>query len=190
MRKLSFLLCFIWMSFIFYMSSQNSTVSNDKSYTILNTVKQEYKKGKEILSSEPSIKVKGKGNTAGSVSNYTLPAGKNIKTNKLTARDAKLNLFIRKNAHVFLYLVLAALVSNVFFTYNYKGKSALIYIMFITLWYAVLDEFHQNFTGRASLVSDVLIDFCGSLIGIGVFYLFYYKIFLKIRRKKYLQINR
>jgi len=172
------------MSFIFYMSSQNSAVSNDKSYTILNTVKQEYKKGKEILNTEPSSKGKNKGNIAGSVSKGNLPVGKNIKTIKPTVRDEKLNLFIRKNAHVFLYLILAVLVSNAFFTYKYKGKSSLIYIVFICLLYAVLDEFHQSFTiGRSSLVSDVVIDFCGSLMGMGVFYYIYYKIFLRISQK-------
>jgi len=173
------------MSFIFYMSSQNSAVSNDKSYTILKTVKQEYKKGKAILNADPSSNGKNKGNIARSVSKGDLPVGKNNKTNKPTARDAKLNLFIRKNAHVFLYLILAVLVSKAFFVYKYKGKNALIYIMFICLLYAVLDEFHQSFTiGRSSLVSDVLIDFSGSLIGIAVFYYIYYKVFMKFRQKR------
>jgi len=172
------------MYLIFYMSSQNSAVSNDKSYAILKNVKQEYKKGKAILNAEPSSKGKNKGNIVRNASNGDMPTGKNIKTNKPTARDAKLNLFIRKNAHVFLYLILAVLVSIAFFAHKYKGKSPLIYIMFICLLYAALDEFHQSFTGRASLVSDVLIDFSGSLIGIAVFYYIYYKIFLRISQKR------
>ncbi|MCH5138771.1 VanZ family protein, partial [Clostridiaceae bacterium UIB06] len=37
---------------------------------------------------------------------------------------------------------------------------------------------HQSFVpGRTSLVSDVLIDFSGSIIGIAMFYLFYYKLY-------------
>jgi len=185
MKKLSILLCLIWISFIFYMSSENSTISNDKSYTILNTVKQEYKKGKTIFNAETSSKGKNEGNIDRNTSTATLAARQNIKTNKPTARDAKLNLFIRKNAHVFLYLVLAILVSNALLNYNLKGKYALVYIMFICLLYAVLDEFHQSFTmGRSSLVRDVLIDFCGSLIGIAIFYFIYYKVFLRIMWKR------
>jgi len=46
-------------------------------------------------------------------------------------------------------------------------------------------NFIQTFVpGRTSLVSDVLIDFTGSLIGMGLFYLAYYKIYAKRLIKK------
>ena len=178
MKKLSIILCLIWMSLIFYMSSQNGTVSNDKSYTILKAVKEEYKKGKALIKDETGSKTENIKNMPVKAS-IGASAVKSIKANELTGRDKKLNVFIRKNAHIFLYLVLAALVSNALFTYNYRGKSALVYIMFLCLLYAVLDEFHQRFTGRSSLVSDVLIDFSGSLLGMALFYLAYYKIYRK-----------
>jgi len=58
----------------------------------------------------------------------------------------------------------------------------------ICLLYAVTDEFHQMFvSGINSLVSDVLTDFAGSLIGIGVFYLVYYKIYDRHKNKSKIQ---
>lgn len=91
-----------------------------------------------------------------------------------------LDHIVRKNAHAFEYIVLAILVSAALFTYNLKGKAALIYIMFICLFYSVTDELHQSFVpGRTSLVSDVLIDFLGAIIGLGIYYLFYYQMYQK-----------
>ena len=87
---------------------------------------------------------------------------------------------LRKNAHAFEYALLAVIVSNLLFMVGLKGKNALTTIMFICLLFAVGDEFHQLFVpGRTSLVSDVLIDFSGSLVGIGLFYFGYYKIYIK-----------
>ncbi|MFW2488460.1 VanZ family protein [Clostridium chromiireducens] len=103
----------------------------------------------------------------------------------------KLNYIVRKNAHAFEYIVLAFMVSNALFAFNKRGKKVGVYILFICLFYAVIDEFHQYFVpGRGSLVSDVLIDFGGSLIGVTFFYLAYYKIYRKyaISRKESLKI--
>ena len=65
-------------------------------------------------------------------------------------------------------------------SYGMRGRDAIIYILFISLFYAVTDEFHQLFVeGRGSLVSDVLIDFGGSLVGLGSYYLFKFKLLNK-----------
>ncbi|GKU27239.1 hypothetical protein CFOLD11_40660 [Clostridium folliculivorans] len=97
---------------------------------------------------------------------------------KVSSNAAKLDYIVRKSAHTFEYIVLAVLVSASFFAFDKKGKQYLIYILFSCLFFAVTDEFHQSFVpSRTSLVSDVFIDFGGSLIGIFLFYLFYYKIF-------------
>jgi VanZ family protein len=98
---------------------------------------------------------------------------------------SKVDNIIRKNAHAFEYIVLAVLVGIILFSLSMKGKGAIIYILFICLFYAVLDEYHQSFVqGRGSLVGDVLIDFSGSLIGILIYYLFYYGVY-QTHRKKY-----
>lgn len=85
---------------------------------------------------------------------------------------SKLDFFVRKNSHGFMYMVLAILVGSSFFSYNKRGA---VYI--VCLFYAVTDVFYQPFVaGRISLVSDVLVDFTGSIIGLVVFYIIYYKI--------------
>ncbi|MBC2580178.1 VanZ family protein [Clostridium sp. DJ247] len=159
MKKLFLtMLCIMWMVLIFYNSSNNGKTSNERSYHFLNDIRSEYKNEPKLLNSK-------------------LPSNN---------REERLNLVIRKNAHAFEYLVLALLVSSAFFSFSFKGRGAVIYIMFICLFYAVTDEFHQMFVpGRTSLVSDVLIDFTGSLIGIFIFYFLYYKV---IRGKHYSKV--
>lgn len=158
MKKiLIFLVCVLWFAFIFYNSTKPGDVSNAKSYSILNKIRTEYRK---------------------------LDGSEKQQYNALpqNAKEEKLNLIIRKNAHAFEYCVLAIIVSTILFQLKLKGKGAIIYIMFICLLYAVLDEFHQIYVpGRTSSVRDVLIDFAGALIGMVLYYLIYYKFF---NRKK------
>lgn len=165
MKKVVILLCFLWMGFIFYMSSNNGVISHEQSNIVVNIIEntqsklQSNSESKAASSNQP--KVSKSGNKA------------NVKQVKLDSLDH----IIRKNAHGFMYMVLALLVSSTLFTFNKKGKGAIVYILFICLFYAVTDEFHQSFVpGRTSLISDVLVDFCGALMGLIVFYLFYYKL--------------
>jgi len=98
----------------------------------------------------------------------------------LNNKKIRLEVIVRKNAHAFEYTVLAFLVSASFFSFEKRGRGIIIYILFICLFYAVTDEFHQSFvSGRTSRASDVLIDFGGSLIGMLLFYLAYYKLLVK-----------
>lgn len=39
-------------------------------------------------------------------------------------------------------------------------------VLFLSLTVAVIDEFIQSFTGRGSMVADVILDFAGALFGI------------------------
>jgi VanZ family protein len=161
MKKLSIILCVIFMGFIFYMSSKTGTESNEKSFAVVNAVKQEYK---AIQNSEKNASNKS-----------SLP---------VTQKEKKINLFLRKNAHALEYLILALLVCNAFFSNKHKGKGIIIYILFICLFYAVTDEFHQLFVaGRTARISDVLIDFSGSLVGMGIYYFVYYVCYNKYRAK-------
>jgi VanZ family protein len=87
---------------------------------------------------------------------------------------------VRKNAHVFEYIVLSFLISGLFFSFYKKGSAAIIYIFFICLLFSVLDEYHQSFVpGRTPLITDILIDFTSSLFGTGLFYLIYYNLYKK-----------
>jgi VanZ family protein len=106
---------------------------------------------------------------------------------KTTIKDLKVtdtDNFIRKNAHAFEYIVLSILISLLLFTFNKKGKATIIYILFICLLIAVLDEFYQSFIpGRSSSVRDVLIDFAGSLLGMGIFNISYFLFFSRVNNK-------
>ena len=162
LKKLGIVLCILAMGFIFYNSSRSGSLSNLRSYGIVQSLR------------DVKYDVEGKTNST-KLKQGALP---------LSSRDEKINLVIRKNAHAFEYCLLAVIVSNLLFIVGLKGKNALTTIMFICLLFAVGDEFHQLFVpGRTSLVSDVLIDFAGSLIGIGLFYFSYYKIYKRNTNK-------
>ena len=164
LKKLSVIIVLLWMAVIFYNSSNNYVVSNEKSFGVLNILRD----GKNI--------VLDKDNKAG-VNNNDSKLSKSENQLHQTVKEENWNIFIRKNAHAFEYIILAILVSNMLILHGMRGRDAIIYIMFISLLYAVTDEYHQLFVqGRGSLVSDVLIDFGGSLVGLGIYYLFKFEI--------------
>lgn len=185
-KVLSVILCVLWMGFIFYNSSNNGIVSNKKSYNILNDLKNEYHSfihDKKILNSKKSANIEKSSNGNAKLNNKVELSGKANKS--VSRKEKKFNTIIRKNAHAFEYCVLSILISCLLFSFNLKGKNAIIYVMFLCLFYAVTDEFHQVFIpGRGSSVIDVLIDFAGSMLGILIFYIIYYKIYLRVHRKR------
>ncbi|MBE6048860.1 MAG: teicoplanin resistance protein VanZ [Clostridium sp.] len=174
MKKfLSVLLCILWMGFIYYNSSQSGTLSDqvtykvvDKFITIVDHIQEKQSSDIKVYTSPKSLK----NNLADSIAN----------------KDRfSLNIFLRKGAHVAEFFILAILLCNAFFVYGFKGKSCIIYILFIVLFYAVLDEFHQIYiVERSSSVKDVLIDFIGGIIGVILYYLIYYirKSMKKVRK--------
>ncbi len=85
---------------------------------------------------------------------------------------------VRKSAHVFLYAILGVLAY--LNARKYSRNRHLILAMLFCLLYAVSDELHQAFVpGRAGLISDVLIDFAGSMLGMGIVCLI-----IKLKRRK------
>lgn len=87
---------------------------------------------------------------------------------------ASLNNTVRKNAHFFIYFVLAMLLMDYL---RYRGKIKPRNIVFVFLFcvlFAVSDEIHQLFVdGRGGQVRDILIDSSGALTGIGLYMLIY-----------------
>ena len=153
------------MCFIFYNSTRSGFESNTLSYSVVNNIRQsknaiinEYKQNNDNV------------NNSGTSSN----AEKTVKSLlPNTKKDNTLNLVLRKNAHGFEYLVLSILLSIAFVVKGRDHKSNTINILFISLFYAVTDEFHQIFVkGSTSSVEDVLIDFAGALIGLLIVRLF------------------
>ena len=160
LKKIIIILCLCWMGLIFFMSSNNGKISHQESNKMINVVK-------------------------------SIQAKLQIKDENKTINENKLDYVVRKSAHTFIYMMLAVLVSSIFFVFNKKGKNTIVYILFICLLFAVTDEFHQSFVPqRTSLVSDILFDFAGSLIGLALFYLAYYQIYARyaIKEKKSLKI--
>lgn len=182
-KAISILLCVFWMGFIFYNSAQSGTTSNKLTNKIVDKIitvsEKAHEKGTE------NVKVYSK---AESVKDYkeAIESNSLISNTKRAIQNkdkAALNLELRKAAHAFEFLILAVLLCNAFFVCGFGGAKAVIYILFIVLFYAVTDEFHQIYVaGRNSNVRDVLIDFCGGSIGLAGYYAIYY-LLRKIRKK-------
>lgn len=155
----SIILCILWMMFIYYNSSQDGTSSNGFTYKItdkLITISEQIQ-----IEKNNDIKV------------YSSP--NNVISSLLNKDRVSLNNLLRKFAHVMEFLILSILLCNAFFTCGIKGRNPIVYVLFITLFYAVLDEYHQIYViGRYSSVKDVLIDFIGGIIGMIVYYIQYY----------------
>lgn len=80
--------------------------------------------------------------------------------------------FVRKLAHVAEFFVLGLFVAGFAASLGaYLKKTFISLPILMTLFMAVMDEFIQHFTGRGSLVTDVMLDFAGSLAGLGVAWL-------------------
>ena len=160
-KYLHILLLFLWLGFIYYNSAQPATISEGDSVKVFNILKGSKDYIKSAVT-DTSINDGKQQTNAQAISNTTKP----------TSNMGYIDHIIRKNAHAFEFLVLAILVANVLKIFGLTGKNALVYIMFICLLCAVLDEYHQLFVpGRASQVTDVLIDFAGSLWGLTPFIL-------------------
>ena len=79
------------------------------------------------------------------------------------------NFIVRKAAHIaefsLIGLTLGGLMCCI---HRLLGRWHIAAMLFIGLATGVLDEFIQSFTGRTSSLSDVLIDFAGVILGMGL----------------------
>ncbi|QHI71289.1 hypothetical protein Ami3637_01745 [Aminipila terrae] len=83
-----------------------------------------------------------------------------------------IDLALRKSSHFIEYMVLSITLFVISRVYKIKTKVSVIYILFICLLIANLDEFYQSFVpGRNSQVRDCLIDLLGSLTGLIICFL-------------------
>lgn len=85
-----------------------------------------------------------------------------------------IEFFIRKGAHVGVFMVLFILFCLAFNqTFGRFGNRNLLYAFMVTVIYAGLDEWHQGFTpNRTPYFGDVILDSIGALIGVGLVLLF------------------
>ena len=92
---------------------------------------------------------------------------KNTTEEKQNEIKEKYTHIVRKTAHFTIYLILGLLVSTLLKQYNLTTKQIIIYSILICMTYAITDEIHQIFVnGRSGEIKDVLIDTCGSTVGI------------------------
>ena len=91
----------------------------------------------------------------------------------------------RKCAHASLFGILGVLTTLAMNVTEMRKKRLLILISIgICLFYAMSDEFHQIFIpGRSPQITDVGIDFCGAIVGIGLTTLLIWVIRGKKQRK-------
>ena len=166
MKKLSLILCILWMGFIFYNSSQSGIESNNKSKSIINQIL--YDNDKDYGVKNILIMSGGKSETTDYIGDES---GNIAYDDYYNTYLQNINIILRKGAHLFEFLILAILVAWVMVSYEITGRRAVVYVLFIVLLYAVSDEFHQLFVpGRTARVQDILIDFIGGIIGTVIFY--------------------
>jgi VanZ family protein len=86
----------------------------------------------------------------------------------------ELNIFFRKSAHIFVFGVLAIL----FFKSLEPVRYSYLFAWFLTVLYAIFDEWHQSFVpGRVPASRDVIFDSFGAMVALVLVYLF-------VRRKR------
>lgn len=149
-RKLVYWLpVILWMLLIFFLSSQPASESNNLSTGVTELI----------------IKSIGK----------LLPL--DIETSTIINTVSKLNHYVRKSAHFISYLILGVLVLNAFIKCKIEKKKAIIYSIIICVFYSISDEVHQLFVpGRGGQLKDVVIDSCGTLVGIIIYSLINYNV--------------
>lgn len=86
--------------------------------------------------------------------------------NYINFNEDILTTVIRKLAHVFEFFVQSVWITLAVISLKHFPKNT-IYILFTGLFTACFDEFLQQFfDGRGSMISDVFIDFSGTILGI------------------------
>ena len=85
----------------------------------------------------------------------------------------QLNMFIRKLAHFSVFFSMGAMIFGILSVWADRPLRNILITFAACCTYAALDEFHQIFvSGRTALVTDVLIDTIGALIGASVCFVF------------------
>lgn len=81
-------------------------------------------------------------------------------------------LGVRKLAHMFLYCMLGIAGFAFFMGLTSSMNKAALFAAVSVLGYSIVDEIHQLFVpGRSGMISDVIIDGIGMVIGIGFGYI-------------------
>ena len=141
LKPLSFLPALIMMYIIFGFSSQTGVDSGNLSYKVT----------KEIVVIADNVLHKGCDEAQ--IEYYT----------------EKYHPYVRKLAHFTEYFLLAVSVAFPLYVYGLRGFALVLLAGIFCVGFACLDEYHQSFvSGRGPSKRDVIIDSCGSFLGIYV----------------------
>ena len=161
------ILVLVWMTTVFIFSSQDGTQTLNTSGAFIHAV-------------ESTVKNEGTHVESNTNSNNNTDKIKSQKTIKYKYSD-EIQLFVRKNAHYFLYLTGGIILSAFFYAQNKANRRYTLYTIVTGIVYSMTDEFHQKFVpGRTSSIKDVGIDSLGVITGVVIFILIIYV----LRRRK------
>ena len=111
--------------------------------------------------------MQSKGVIIKSITAVTKIVNKNISEKELEKIIYIVEKPVRKSAHIFLYFVLAILVTWLLKSYNLEYNQMFLYSIMICILYSFSDEIHQLFiSGRNGSIIDVFIDNLGSYLGV------------------------
>ena len=131
------LLAVLWCGFIFFLSSENSEQSSQRSDGIIRTVCETFNSDFKDYSPQRQDEI-----------------------------ISDLSFWVRKGAHFSAYAVLGALAFQAFCFMKKKLLRSTAAVGAACL-YAVSDEIHQSFSpGRSAELRDILIDTCGAAIAV------------------------
>lgn len=90
---------------------------------------------------------------------------------------------VRKTAHVINFFILAFLHGLLFFSNSYNKKYTVLLTFLMGLCGAVIDEITQLFVqGRSCSISDVFVDFSGTILGCTLVIFMYHLFVSKLKR--------
>lgn len=138
----SWLAVLVWMTMIFYLSSQTAQASNSLSKIVTSIILR-------II------------NIFGLVS---------IETSMVQNWVDLLNNTVREYAHGAIFFILVLFVCNAFSKSGLQGWRLYTYSFVFCMAYACLDEMHQMFVpGRGAEAKDVITDCAGAFLGLTLY---------------------
>ncbi len=113
------------------------------------------------------VSSKTSGGVISAVLNRVLPEFDDISTAEREDLVQSFQFIARKLAHFTTYFMLGVSVLTAIYTYSIKHWLKYFISLLICLLYAVSDEIHQYFVpGRGPKITDVMLDFAGSVTGV------------------------
>ncbi len=140
--------CILWMAMIFMFSHQNAEISSD--------VSQGFTAKIIMFLAEHNL--------------IDIPVSSLGLSETVSKIAENIDTIVRKLAHFSIYGVLGILIYELCLCY-FNNKKAILIALISCLVYAISDEIHQIFIpGRAGMITDVFLDFSGSLFGFSIYY--------------------